>query len=93
MEQPWVGLVAIVATELQSPLIYYGILLIAAPGDYNTVTITLTFDPDTSRNCVNFTGFEDGISEPDENFTVSLTGGNDVVFNPDMAVITITGTK
>ena len=65
------------------------LLLIVAPEDYNAVTTTLTFDPDTSRNCVDFTGFEDGIVEPDENFTVSLTSGDDVVLTPDTAVVTI----
>ena len=66
----------------------------AAPGDYKAVNRTLTFTPNTKRQCVNFTGLEDGINdESDENFTVTLTRGRDnVVLDPDMAVVTINGT-
>ena len=44
--------------------------------------------------CVDFTGLEDGINdESDEYFTVSLTSTDDVTLNPDIAVVTINGTK
>lgn len=44
-----------------------------------------------STQCVNFTGREDGIVEPNENFTVNLTPrpGDDVVLDPSTAVVTI----
>ena len=61
----------------------------AAPGDYNSVMTTLTFDENTERNCVDFTGFEDDVVDPNENFTVVLTGGDDVILMPDTAVVTI----
>ena len=65
-------------------------LLLTAPGDYNAVSRILTFSPSMSRQCVDFTGREDGIVEPNENFTVTLTTtGDDVVLDPDVAVVTI----
>ena len=42
-----------------------------------------------TRRCVDFTGFEDGIVEPNENFTVTLTSGDEVDLTPDVAVVTI----
>ena len=42
-----------------------------------------------TRQCVEFTGIEDGIVEPNENFTVTLTSNDDVNLNPDVAVVTI----
>jgi hypothetical protein len=43
-----------------------------------------------TRQCVEFTGKEDGIVESNENFTVTLTsGGDEVELNPDVAVVTI----
>ena len=83
MERPWV-------LTLQCELIHYSLFIpLSAPGDYNTVTTTLTFDEQTSRNCVNFTGFEDNVVEPNENFTVILTNGDDVILIPDIAIVTI----
>lgn len=61
----------------------------AAPEDYNAVTTTLTFDATNSRRCVEFTGFEDDVVDPNENFTVTLTGGNDVELEPDMTTVLI----
>ena len=42
-----------------------------------------------TRQCVEFTINEDFIIEPEENFTITLTSGDDVVLNPDVAVVTI----
>ena len=42
-----------------------------------------------TRQCVNFTGFEDNIVEPNENFTVTLTSDDEVDLTPDVAVVTI----
>ena len=47
-----------------------------------------------TSQCVDFTGLEDGIrNESDENFTVHLTSTDGVTLNPDIAVVTINGTK
>ena len=62
---------------------------LVAPGDYDSVTELLTFSPSMTRQCVEFTGKEDGIVEPNENFTVTLTSGDEVDLNPDVAVVTI----
>ena len=51
--------------------------------------MTLTFSPSMTRHCVEFTGKEDGIVEPNENFTVTLTSNDEVDLNPDVAVVTI----
>ena len=53
------------------------------------MTEPLTFSPSLTRQCVEFTGKEDGIVEPNENFTVTLTSDDEVDLNPDVAVITI----
>ena len=42
-----------------------------------------------TRQCVDFTGVEDGIVEPNENFTVTLTSDDEVDLTPDVAVVTI----
>ncbi len=63
---------------------------LVAPGDYDSLTTTLIFNPSMTRQCVEFTGKEDGIVESNENFTVTLTsGGDEVELNPDVAVVTI----
>ena len=49
----------------------------------------MTFDEDTNRNCVTFTGAEDNVVDPNENFTVILTSTDDVNLRPDTAVVTI----
>ena len=51
--------------------------------------MTLIFSPSMTRHCVQFTGKEDGIVEPNENFTVTLTSNDEVDLNPDVAVVTI----
>ena len=65
------------------------IVIYAAPGDYNQITTTLIFDEDNSRRCVEFTGMEDDVVDPNENFTVILTGGDDVILVPDTTVVVI----
>ena len=62
----------------------------AASEDYNAITTELTFDGSNSRRCVEFTAFEDDVVDPNETFTVTLTGGNDVNLTPDTAIVTIT---
>ena len=62
---------------------------LSAPGDYNAVSTVLIFDEDTSTNCVTFTGVEDNVVDPNENFTVVLTSQDDVILMPNMAVVTI----
>jgi hypothetical protein len=42
-----------------------------------------------TKQCVEFTGKEDDIVESNENFTVTLTSGDEVELNPDVAVVTI----
>lgn len=75
-------------SEVYMPLFHCSFVF-TAPEDYNAVTETLTFDQDNSRNCVEFTGFEDDVVDPNENFTVILTGGDDVTLIPDTAIVII----
>ena len=49
----------------------------------------LIFDEDNSKRCVEFTGMEDDVDDPNENFTVILTGGESVILLPDTAVVVI----
>ena len=67
----------------------FSYIIIIAPGDYTPVATTLTFTPEMTRQCIEFTGREDDIVEPNENFTVTLTSEDDVVLTPDVAVVTI----
>ena len=53
------------------------------------MSTVFTFDEDTNRNCVTFTGAEDDVVDPNENFTVVLTSADDVKLTPDTAVVTI----
>lgn len=68
-------------------------LFTTAQEDYNAVATTLTFATDTHKNCVNFTIYEDGIVELDENFSVILSSQDDVRLDPDVTVVTINGIK
>ncbi len=52
-------------------------------------TVTLTFDRDTSRDCLEFVAFEDEVIEPLEILTAKLTSEDDVILLPEEASIEI----
>ena len=62
---------------------------VAAPFDYNSVNTMLTFDPVTSRQCVQVSVAGDLIVETVEKFNVTISSTDDIILSPDVATVEI----
>ena len=66
-------------------------LSFSVPGDYSSVSQDLTFSQSSSRECLNVSIVNDAELENEEEFSLTLTTGEDRVnLDPDSSTILIT---
>ena len=66
-------------------------IIFSVPGDYTSVSQDLTFSQSSSRECVNVSIENDNELENEEEFSLTLTTGEDRVnLDPNTTIIRIT---